>query len=177
MRYIALLRGINVGGYRPLKMKKLRSMFSNMGFKNIGTYIQSGNVVFDGPDSETHLLEEEIADQIQGQFGYEVPVIIRTQTDIEKILLEMPFKETKGWKRYISFFPRDPVKELKEELEERSNSIEQFKAGERLVYSFVDKSAKTKPQFSNNFIERHFGISATTRNVRTVRKLLEMAEE
>jgi uncharacterized protein (DUF1697 family) len=84
--YIALLRGINVGGHRPLKMEELRQMFVMLGFENVSTYIQSGNVVFDAADQDESQLATKIKNQIADTFEYDVPMIICTVEQLQKTL-------------------------------------------------------------------------------------------
>ena len=175
MHYIALLRGINVGGHRPLKMDDLRRLFRNQNFEQVETYIQSGNVVFEGPEIGPDDIAQQIAGNIEEQFGYDVPVLVITTAEMNNAYAGCPFNEEGSWKGYISFLPEDPPKLLKQELEAKSNEINRYRCGEKCIYSLVDKTAKKKSDFSNGFIEKHFNMPATTRNLRTVRKLLEIA--
>lgn len=174
--YIALLRGINVGGHRKLKMADLRAMFSNMGFENVQTYIQSGNVVFEASENDTDDLAKRIKRQIEETFGYDVPVIICTASDLKNILANIPFKKKEGWKRYITFLSHQPDKAQQEKLEARSSSIEFFRVGDGVVYAHVDKQTDKKPLFSGSFIQKQLNIPATNRNLRTVNKLLTLAQ-
>lgn len=175
MTYIALLRGINVGGYRPLKMEELREMFSGLGFDNVSTYIQSGNVIFEAPEQDEDQLANKIQDQIEATFGYKVPVIIYLSADLKEILEQFPFKEKEGWKRYITFLSDQPSEEQTERLEAQSNNIETFQVGNRAVYVQVDKQIDKKPQFSSSFIQKQLNIPATNRNLRSVNKIVVLA--
>lgn len=94
--YIALLRGINVGGHRSLKMEDLRELFSSMGFDNVTTYIQSGNVIFDASSKDETVLARRIKAQIEDTFGYDVPVIIYSAKRLQKILDEVPFEKRRA---------------------------------------------------------------------------------
>lgn len=175
-RYIALLRAINVGGYRKIKMEDLREMFASMRFQNTATYIQSGNVVFDAPESEGEQLAGRIEKQIDETFGHDVPVLVRTVEEMRAILDRNPFDDKDGWMLYVTFLYDRPPGDKIRELEEQSGEIEKFRIEEREVYSFVDKQTDKKPNFTNGFIEKHFGMHATSRNLRTVNKILELAE-
>ncbi|MDX1618220.1 MAG: DUF1697 domain-containing protein [Balneolaceae bacterium] len=174
-QYIALLRGINVGGHRPLKMDDLRSMFRAAGHENVTTYIQSGNVIFDSAPSDPDDLSRRLALQIEDSFGYEVPVIVRAASEVRKLLAQFPFEEREGWMGYISFLPGTPSGENIDTLESQGGEIELFKVGDRVVYSLVDKQTSGKPLFSNSFIEKSIGMPATTRNLRTVGRIVELA--
>lgn len=173
--YIALLRGINVGGHRKMKMEDLRTMFSSMEFENVSTYIQSGNIVFETATTDIDSLETSIQKQIEAQFGYEVPVIIRTHTALKKMLHNMPFEKKEGWKRYITFLSHLPDAQQKKLLETLSSTIEKFSIGHKEIYVQVNKQTSQKTKFSSSFIQQQLGISATNRNLRTVSKLCEWA--
>lgn len=176
-QYIALLRGINVGGYRKIRMEDLREMFTAMGFEKVKTYIQSGNVVFVASGKDRAELSHEVKNQIKDTFGHEVPVIIRTPPEMEKALVQFPFEEKEGWKGYISFLADRPTEEQRKELESLSSGIEKFIIARGEVFSIVDKKTKEKPQFSNSFVEKKLKIQTTTRNLRTVRKILELTRD
>lgn len=175
--YIALLRGINVGGHRKIKMDDLKEMFHDLGFKNVTAYIQSGNVIFDASESKRNALSHVIMQKIKDTFGHDVPVIIRSPAELERTLKEFPFKEKEGWKGYISFLSDKPVPERAKELETMSTDIEKFAVKNIAVCTLVDKGTPEKPLFSNNFIEKKLGNHATSRNLRTVRKILEFAQD
>ena len=175
-RYIAFLRGINVGGHRPLKMEELREMFAGLGFNNVSTYIQSGNVIFDADgEAEPNFLSTKIKIQIEETFGYDVPVVLRTTSDLENSLSTFPFEDREGWKGYISFLAHEPMEEQAAELESLSSDIEQFEIRGPELYSLVDKQTNKKPNFSNSFVEKKLGVPTTTRNLRTIDKILELA--
>jgi len=174
-RYIALLRAINVGGYRRIKMEDLRNMFTEMDFEDVETYIQSGNVIFNSGNDNDREIADRIERQIEEIFGHDVPVLLRTATELDRIVGEVPFKKREGWMRYITFLPEAPPSKKKDELESMSGEIEQFRVANREVYSFVDKQTEEKTDFSNSFIEKQFGLAGTTRNLRTVNRILELA--
>lgn len=174
-KYIVLLRGINVGGYRKIKMNDLKKMFRAMGFKSVTTYIQSGNVVFDAQEQDKEKLAAQIGNQIEETFGFDVPVIIRTASDLEKNLEQFPFKVKEDWRGYITFLSGQPSNQQQEKLEALSSTIEMFRVGDRAVYIQVDKQTDKRPLFSSNFIQKKLDMPATNRNLRTVRKLLELA--
>ncbi|WP_185958244.1 DUF1697 domain-containing protein [Fodinibius sediminis] len=173
--YIALLRGINVGGHRKIRMAELREMFSGMGLADVQTYIQSGNVIFKSPDRHEAGLAAAIQHEIADTFGYRVPVIIRTKADFERTVERYPFEEKEGWRGYITFLSDQPSSKKQEELEALSTEIETFCMGPRVVYVHVNKQAAEKPLFSSNFIQQRLNIPSTNRNLHTIRKLLALA--
>ena len=174
-RCIALLRGINVGGHQKIKMDDLKGMLESLGFEKIDTYIQSGNVVFDATIDDRDHLRTVIKEQIESEFGFHVPVLIRTPRELETALNDFPLEILEGWKGYISFLMQIPDEKKAAELEAKSNEAEQFKVKYNLVYSIVDKKTEVKTRFSNGFIEKKLSITATTRNLRTCKKILDLS--
>ena len=174
-RIIALLRGINVGGHRRIKMHDLKQRLSSVGLKNISTYIQSGNVIFDTEMEDPKALSHFISNQIRDAYGYEVPVIIRSPKEIERALDHFPFEKIEGWKGYISFLSGQPDRETIQSWEAASSDIEKFAAEDNHLFSLVNKQAKAKPTFSNSFVEKLVKGPATTRNLQTVRTIFKMS--
>ena len=91
-RYIALLRGINVGGHKKILMGDLRTLFNKLEYDNIRTYIQTGNIIFDSPKEEDNsTLAHRIEDTILDTYGFEVPVMIRTAEELGTIVKQNPY--------------------------------------------------------------------------------------
>lgn len=174
-RYIALLRAINVGGYRKIKMAELRQMFHAMGFQNVSTYIQSGNIVFDAADESPSEISERITLQIEDTFGHEVPTLIRSHREMKDAFDCFPFQEGDGWKGYISFLMHEPDEEKAREVVNNPSEIEKFELAGRELHVLVNKKADQKPLFSNSYIEKLLDCIATSRNLRTVSKILDLA--
>lgn len=89
--YIALLRGINVGGHKVIKMANLKQMFESIGLKQVKTYIQSGNIVFEY-DEDIKFLKERIQSEIKITFGYDVPVMLRIYDEFINIIKSCPYE-------------------------------------------------------------------------------------
>lgn len=177
IRYIALLRGINVGGHRKIKMADLREIFISAGFTNVTTYIQSGNIIFDSSETNTELLAQTIEQAVENNAGFHSSVLLRTISDLEKLVLENPFegRQTEGHKLYITFFEAEPPPGKQQELLSYGSEREEFTVRKRELYSLINKGIPGKPIFSNSFIEKHFEMPATTRNWRSVNKILGIA--
>jgi len=110
-KYIAFLRGINVGGHHKVPMADLRIAFEEMGYAQIKTLLNSGNVIFNGPDEQTALLEARIASHLKNIFGFSIPVLIRKADDIQEIICNNPFKNipvTKDVRLYVTFLKESP---------------------------------------------------------------------
>lgn len=176
-RYIAFLRAINVGGYRKIKMHDLREMLENMGFRNVQTYIQSGNIVFDADESDPTVLSQTIEKQINSKFGHDVPVMIRTPEELKNLIEKNPFEgdDEDPFKVYVLFFLKPPSKEKQQKLKDLSSDIERFEFVDGDLFSLVNKKTEKKVNFSNGFVEKVIGIPGTNRNWRTVNKMLDMA--
>ncbi len=178
-KYIAFLRAINVGGYRKIKMQNLRDMFEAMGFEHVETYIQSGNVIFDSDETDPTVLSQSIEQQIESEFGHDVPVMVRTREQLENLIKNNPFdgQEDKRFKLYVTFFLETLPKEKQQELKSLSSDIEKFDFVNGELFSLIDKTTDQKTNFSNNFVEKMIGIPGTGRNWRSVNKIYEMASK
>jgi uncharacterized protein (DUF1697 family) len=175
VRYIALLRGINVSGRKLIKMEDLREHFKMPGFKNIVTYIQSGNVLFDTSESDEALLRKKIEQRLLKKTGFEVTVILRKLEEIGSAVKCNPFLNTgddDARKLYVSFLEGLPDKKLCGTLENLSTDAESVKVLNREVYLITRGYGDSL--FSNNFVEKKLGLAATTRNWATVNKVLEL---
>jgi uncharacterized protein (DUF1697 family) len=175
-RYIAMLRGINVSGQKIIKMEHLRAMFDGMKFKNVVSYIQSGNVLFDAKETEEAELVQKIEKQILKTFGYEVPTFIRTIPQMQTVIKNNPFKKIippEAVQPYVTFLHTEPSKELKAMLEGFSCDTDTFSVKGREVYTLLYKD-KGKPLFTNMFLEKKLKMPGTGRNWLTVNKLVEL---
>ncbi len=92
MKYIALLRGINVGGNKRVEMKQLKALFEALGFTNVSTYINSGNIVFES-NKDTKTIQKDIDTNLVKEFGFAIPTLIKTQREMQKIARAIP----QGW--------------------------------------------------------------------------------
>lgn len=177
MNYVCLLRGINVSGKNIIKMDALKNLFQNMGAQNITTYIQSGNVVFEYPEINSSIIEEQIADQIFSDFGLEVPVMVLTQQKLKQIVDENPFAQDKTKEisfLHVTFLSDKPNAGNKEIILKNKAEAEDISLTDEAVYLYCPKGyGHTK--LNNNFIENKLKVQATTRNWKTTLKLLEIA--
>ncbi len=175
--YVAMLRGVNVAGQKPVKMERLRAAFEQLGFSDIATYLQSGNIVFRTASSSTTSLTNRIELQLQKEFGFAVPVFLRTAEEMSQVVNGNPFVKDKTLdvaRLHVTFlFQAAPGKAAKS-LEPLAAIQERFKISGREVYLYCPNGyGRTK--LSNNAIEKKLAVGATTRNWNTVNALLEMA--
>jgi uncharacterized protein (DUF1697 family) len=174
--YVAMLRGINVGPGKIVKMERLRALFGVLGFDDVRTYVQSGNVVFESEQKSPTGLSNKIEEKIQRDFGFTVPVLVKTSKEIEQIVSDNPLVKEKGIDRsklHITFLSDAPPKTAVKALEPLATGRERFRILNRAIYLYCpDGYGNTK--LSNNAIEKKLSVVATTRNWRTVNALLEM---
>jgi uncharacterized protein (DUF1697 family) len=177
-RKIAILRGINVGGKRKILMADLKSMFEGMKLSNISTYIQSGNVIFDSAEKINDLeLSKKIETAIDKIFGFSVPVVIRTPKEIEQAISHNPFyrEGTEITNLHLTFLNEKPINENLQQAESYNAEPDKFVIKEKDIFIYcVGKYHKSK--LTNNFFEKKLKVSATTRNWKTVLKLLELSK-
>ncbi|HTA60973.1 MAG TPA: DUF1697 domain-containing protein [Bacteroidia bacterium] len=177
--YIAILRGINVSGHKLIKMDALRKLFDSMGFKNTKTYIQSGNVVFQGKQAKTQDLEKKIASSILKEFSFEVPVLVKDANELEVVLKNNPFinkRKEDVTKLHVTFLSAEPEKANIDKIKEGNYAADEFIITGKTVYLFCPNGyGNTK--LSNTFFENKLKVTATTRNWKTINELVTMAAE
>ncbi len=171
--YISLLRGINVSGQKKILMADLRTLYTALGFKKIQTYIQSGNVAFEYKESDPKELQQLIFDKIKTHYNFEVPNLILTLEEIQDALNNNPYSSEE--KPYITFLSAAPLQENIAELNKYKFENEYYQLNEKVIYSHFPNGAG-RAKLNNNFFEKKLQVSATTRNLRTTQKLLEMTE-
>jgi uncharacterized protein (DUF1697 family) len=175
--YIAMLRGVNVGGI-ILKMERLRESFLAMGFQNIRSYVQSGNVLFEAGRESATRLSETIEQQITQDFGLAISVLMRTPKAMQAIIQHNPFLPDPAIdqsKLHVTFLSVDPPQNALDLLQPLATKPEQVHVLGREVYLYCPHGyGQTK--LSNSAIERKLSVRATTRNWKTTNTLLAMAQ-
>ncbi len=175
--YISILRGINVSGQKKILMADLKTLYEGLKFKDIITYIQSGNVVF---KTETKLsgtaLAKKIEEAILKQYSFEVPVIIRLADELAAVIKTNPFlkdKKINTEKLHVTFLSEIPEKTNTESIQKLNFLPDQFVVmGKEIFIHCPESYGETK--LSNKFFENKLKVSATTRNWNTVNKLMEI---
>lgn len=175
--YIAILRGINVSGYKMIKMNELRHLFGKLKFKNVRTYIQSGNVVFECNKTSREGLQKTIEKKIVDTFGFEVPVIVKEKVEIEQVLKDNPFVNERNediTKLHVTFLAKEPEEENINKIKKLKYDPDEFIISGKGIYLFCpDGYGNTK--LNNGFFEAKLKVAATTRNWKTVKELAAMA--
>ena len=155
-------------------MADLRVLFSGFHLQNVQTYIQSGNVIFDHPEGNAAELESAIERQLAEALGYPVAIILRSFDELAKIaatpFINRPLDGTIT--RYVTFLKTAPPAALGEQVMALSNDVDQLFLGGRELYALCFRD-RGKSNFSNQLLEKQLGMPGTTRNLNTVRKILE----
>lgn len=173
--YIALLRGINVSGQKIIKMAELRVHLEKAGLHEVQTYIQSGNIIFKHNNSPAELTKT-IIDTIQSKYGFEVPTLVITADYIKEVLDNDPYTKNPDInpdRVYYTLLAETPKEENIAKLKEYDYPPEEWILGNKVIY-FHSPNGAGNAKFSNNFFENKLKVQATTRNLKTMIKLLEM---
>jgi len=175
---VAFLRGINMTGHNSLKMNDLSKLFIDLGFRDIATYIQSGNVIFSPGEK---LPEGEISDLLKKaileRFGYKVPVMVRTIWEIQRLLtanhfsFEESFDKTKMAVIFLNDFPSE---EKIKDLEVFDTSPERYEISGREIFIYCPNGFGRSRLYSN-FFDKKLGVTGTGRNWKTINSILELA--
>ncbi len=176
-KYIALLRGVNVSGVKIIKMEDLRGYFLDMGFRNVKTYIQSGNVVFEANKQTLATITKKITKGLEEALGYHVPVVAITTETMQEIQAADVFtnilKSVPTAKKYIAFLERQLTKDEIKYLHSLTNDVDEYYSTGNEIYITIDET-KGKSLYTNMLLEKKLKIYATTRNWNTVCKLASM---
>lgn len=170
--YISILRGINVSGQKMIKMADLKVLYEELGFTNVQTYIQSGNVVFESQETNPDKLQELIFNQLKKHYGFDVPNLILTPQEIEEALKNNPYQQYE--KMYFTFLDEIPLAENLEKLK-AFNYVDEYYEQSKKVIFFYSPNGYGNAKMNNNFFENKLKVKATTRNLNTVKKLLKMS--
>ena len=168
-KYVAFLRAINVGGTRVIKMADLKRMFESFGCADVQTYINSGNVIFEAEGSPE--LEASIEHQLEKSLGYNVEIFLRTMDEVIAIVKKSPFAEEGEQTLFVSLLRLKPTAAARKAVLALATETDSFAVPGREVYWL--RRDREKSPFNNNFIEKALGISATARNMTTLRKIVE----
>ena len=175
-RYVALLRGINVGGRNRLPMADLREVFTAAGCAEVRTYIQSGNAVFEATHDLAEAVPELVTQAIRHTFGYDTVVVVRSSEEVRRVATSNPF-DTSGDPRllHVAFLKDTPIAEAVSSLDPDRSPPDEFVVRGRDVYlRYPNGVARSK--LTNEYLASRLQTVSTMRNWRTVLKLLEMVD-
>jgi uncharacterized protein (DUF1697 family) len=177
-KYLALFRAVNVSGHNIIKMEHLRKLMEAEGYKNVQTYIQSGNVVFETTEKDKAKIKRDIEVLLYREYGHDVFNFILDANELQKAVANNPYTgaepEPSGIKKYfVAFLSDDATQQGNDQLKKFNKSDDEFKTVGNILYLKLSQSAADS-KFSNSFIEGKLGVKSTTRNWNTTLKLLEM---
>ncbi len=184
LSFISILRGINVSGHNMIKMEALKTLFQNLGFNDVRTYIQSGNVIFQAGENDTEEMAAKIRQKIKETFGFEVPVLVLEQSLMQNIYLNNPFLKSRITAEgslsplphlHVTFLAKQLLPENMGKLQGLQFAPDEFVIMDKVVYLFCPNGyGRTK--LTNSFFESKLKVTATTRNWKTVEAFLKVNE-
>ncbi len=175
IKYIAILRGINVGGRNKILMADLRALLSSKNLKNVNTYIQTGNIFFESSIGSNEELEGIIKEKIDSHYHYDIPVIVRKKSEILALKEIHPFlsKSEDPKKLHVTFLKTVPDKASIAKIEfNKYLPDECFIEGSHIFLFIPNRYGDTK--LSNAFFEKKLNVKASTRNWKTVNTLITL---
>ena len=175
-KYAAFLRGINVGGHKPVPMGKLKAALESLGFQNVHTLLVSGNVLFEAPAAGTPALAKKIEERLKKTFGTDIGTIVRTIQELRDLAGSGPFKAvrvTPQTRLYVTFLPERPQSSLKIPYSTPEKDFQILRVTATEVCSVVIVSPARRSVDLMNILEKEFGKRITTRNWNTVVRVLK----
>jgi uncharacterized protein (DUF1697 family) len=169
--YVAFLRGVNLGPTNKISMPALRAMAEDLGYADVATYINSGNLILSSA-KKADTVEREISKTIKDTFGRPIDVTVRTPAQLKKILAENPYPDGNPSQVTVAFLARAPAKDAKDKVATVAKDYEPFTiAGQQVYVNYSQGIGRSKlaEKFSDII-----GVSSTVRNIRTVDKVLAL---
>ena len=167
-RYIALLRAINVGKH-IVKMEKLRALFEELGYKNVETFIASGQVIFESGGADTSRMEAKIEKHLKAALGYDVVTFIRTPAQLRRV---SKLARSDGRTLYVFFTRQKPGPAAIDKLAAYQNDVDEFEMHGTEIFWYCRKTLSAS-KFTGALLEKIIGMPATARNVNTIHRLVE----
>jgi len=178
-RYATILRGINVSGQKKIRMADLSKLYESLGFTNVRTYIQSGNVVFESVPGKPDKLAHDIEQAIRKEYGFDVPVLVRARAEIRASIRANPFLKAAGidiTKLHLTFLEHAPEKSVVRTFDPGPLGQDRYSIKDTNVFLYCP-GGYGKTRLSNTFLEKRLGVRATTRNWKTVNVLNDLLSQ
>jgi uncharacterized protein (DUF1697 family) len=175
---VSMLRGVNLGKHRRVKMDDLRAAYESLKLRDVQTYVQSGNVVFTTDETDSTLLTKRLEKQIGRTLGFHADVIARTVSEMRAVVARNPFVKRRGLdpsKLLVTFLATDPGEEAREKVRGIKTDPEELRIEGRELYVYFPEGVG-RSKFPASAIEKLLKTSGTARNWNTVTKLLAIAE-
>ena len=177
--YVSLLRGINVGGRKPLRMDTLRQVYESLGLRRVRSYLQSGNLLFESAEPDRLGLVRSIEAGIQAACGYHVPLFLRQPDELRTLLDGNPYLAGRNEDRsrlHVTFLYQTPDEAAWDRLVAPVGNPDEFMPAKAAIYLFCP-AGYGKTKLSNAFFERKLGMPVTTRNWNTVEAVWKLLVE
>lgn len=171
--HICILRGINVGWHNKITMDMLAQQFTELGFGEVQTYIQSGNVLFHADETDTERLTHMISHMISQTRDLDIPVQVKTVDQWRQIIKSCPYSKWNTDNLYVTLLSSPPVKKWTPDLIAACTQWEEFSIVDQQVYLLCPQWYGTT-KLSNSYLEKKLKTQATTRNWNTMNAILEM---
>ncbi len=174
--YVSLLRGINVGGHKQIRMEELRGVYAAAGLTQVKSYLQSGNVVFDSPETDAASLTTTLEAAVAAAFGHAVTVILRRPEDMRRVYTGNPFLTTRSEdtaKLHVVFLAAPPAASAVAILVVPDREVDEIHVAGQEVYLFCPNGTG-RSKLTNAFFEKKLRTAATARNWNTVGALYKM---
>ncbi len=178
-KYVAFLRGINVGGHHKVAMSELKKIFEQNDFKEVVTLLNTGNIIFTCEKKSLGALEQDIRVMLEQYFSFPIPVFVLTAHALEKLIVSAPFKHVKitpDIRLYVSFIKNTPVDELQLPWTSPDESYTIVQRIDNIVLSYLNLSINNTPKAMEAF-NKHYGKDNTTRNWKTIERILQKIQK
>src|SRR6266516_5421040 len=176
--FVSLFRGINVGGHHKIKMDELKALHEALGFKDVFSYIQSGNVVFTSDDADVARLRRHIEDGFEKKFGFHVEVFVRTSAELRDIIEKNPFQSQQSKEAkwvVVLFLAASPDNTAQEDLRKTYAGPEEFFINGKEVYIYYT-NCMGRSKLSLRLIEKKLKTVGTARNWNTILQLQKLLQ-
>ena len=177
--YVSLLRGINVGGNKKIKMADLRALYGELGFKGTKTILQSGNVVFETDLTDSAQIAQQIEAAIEAQYGFHSKIIMRSAVEFQAVANKNPYADNSDFdpaKMLVMFLSDVPTTDALQNLKEAHTGPETIEHGGRELYLYYPEGI-ARSKLDNNFIDKRLKQIGTGRNWKTVNRILKLIAE
>lgn len=177
-RHIALLRGINVGGRNKVEMARLRELVERLGYRDVRTYVQSGNVVFTGPEQPTEEVAQRFEEEIAATFGLDVSVMVRSRDELAAVVRANPLGDvaTDPARYQVLFLDTQTDPQRVADIDQEEFAPEVFHLRGQEIYCWLPGGAG-ESRLMKALSDKRLGVTTTARNWKTVEKLLALADE
>ena len=169
--YVAFLRGVNLGPNNKISMPALRAMAEDLGYTDVATYINSGNLIISSPKNAA-TVEQEIVKAIKDTFGRPIDVAVRTPAQLKKLLAENPYPDGNPSQVTVAFLTKTPAADAKQKVAAVAKDYEPFTfSGQQVYVNYTQGIGRSKLAEKFSAI---IGVSSTVRNIRTLEKVLAL---